>query len=263
MAGIENIKVIVAAHKPYPMPADTLYLPVLAGARQHDEKMYTPDDTGENISKKNPNYCELTALYWAWKNLETDRLGLCHYRRYFMGTGAFSANGKEFRILGAGDAAELLEEYDVILPKKRNYYIETTYSQYAHAHHRADLDTTRQIILEKCPEYLKDFDRLMEKTEGHKFNMFLMKRRLLDRYCTWLFGILFELEKRLDISHYSANDARVFGFVAERLLDVWLDRNGIGYCELSVVNCESQNWPKKGAAFLGRRLKGRLRGNRR
>jgi hypothetical protein len=109
------------------------------------------------------------------------------------------------------------------LPAKRNYFIETTYSQYAHAHHAIDLDATRSIISGKYPGFLAAFDKTMKSTKGHRFNMAVMKRPLFDDYCAWLFDILFELERRLDISSYSPYDARVFGFVAERLLDVYIE----------------------------------------
>ena len=249
-----NIALLVASHKEYDMPDDPMYMPIWVGARINPSKNYTPDNTGENISRKNKNYCELTAIYWAWKNLESDYIGLCHYRRYFKGKKRFPVNGKQIEILSKDETESLLDKYDVILPRKRNYYIETTYSQYVHAHHRIDLDTTRQIIEELYPEYVEMFDKLMNKTAGHKFNMFIMRRDIFDNYCDWLFSILFELERRLDISGYSVNDARVFGFVAERLLDVWIETNGISYGELPLVNCESQNWPKKGAAFLKRKF---------
>ena len=93
----------------------------------------------------------------------------------------------------------------------------------------------------------------MRRRSGHRFNMFVMKKEIAQCYCTWLFAVLFELERRLDISHYSANDARVFGFVAERLLDVWLMQEGLPYRELPVLYTQPVNWLKKGTAFLHRK----------
>ena len=86
-----NIKIIVATHKKYWMPSDGIYLPVHVGAEgKFDDKGepldlgYTKDNTGDNISDKNKQFCELTGLYWAWKNLgEADYIGLAHYRRHF------------------------------------------------------------------------------------------------------------------------------------------------------------------------------------
>ena len=249
-----KIQIVVATHKAYWMPEDPVYLPVQVGAEGREPLGYTPDNTGDNISGKNPHYCELTGLYWAWKNLEADAVGLAHYRRHF-------SNGKHFgdkrnRVISGTEIEFCLKEADVLLPRPRHYWIETNYSQYAHAHHAADLDTTREIIVERCPDYLAAFDASMKRTRGHRFNMFIMRRKLLEEYCTWLFDILFELERRLDISSYSANDSRVFGFVSERLLDVWLETKRVPCQELPYVFLENQNWLKKGAAFLRRKWRG-------
>ena len=249
-----NIRIIVAAHKPYWMPADGMYLPLQVGAEGKPSIGFTPDNTGEQISGKNPNYCELTGLYWAWKNLEADYVGLAHYRRHF--SNGRRTGPKEERVIRQSELEPLLAGQEVLLPKPRNYWIETNYSQYAHAHHAADLDTTREILSERYPEYLKAFDESMKRTRGHRFNMLIMTKPKLDAYCEWLFDVLFELEKRLDISGYSANDQRVFGFVSERLLDVWIETNGLSYRELPYVFMESQNWWKKGTAFLYRRISG-------
>ncbi len=213
---------------------------------------FTPDNTGDNISEKNKNYCELTALYWAWKNLDADFIGLVHYRRYF-------SNGKllkrkEARILSEAELQKALDRCGILLPKPRNYWIETNYSQYAHAHHAIDLDTTREILRERYPAYIKAFDASMQRTVGHRFNMFVMSQESLCAYCNWLFDVLFELEKRLDISAYSPYDARVFGFVAERLLDIWIETNRVPYMEMPVLNTESQHWIRKGTAFIKRKI---------
>ena len=239
------MRIVVAAHKPYRMPADFRYLPLQVGAAGKPDIGFRRDDEGENISARNANWCELTGLYWAWKNLKADAVGLVHYRRHFQGARGI-ATGEEI--------AALLEKSDAVLPRKRNYFIETTRSQYAHAHHAEDLDVTRTILVERHPEYVKAFDAAMASTKGHRFNMFVMKRPQFDAYCKWLFDVLFELEKRLDISSYSPYDARVFGFVAERLLDVWIVTKGICFAELPVLHLESQHWPRKIVNFLRRKF---------
>lgn len=244
---------IVAAHKPYWMPEDPVYLPVQVGAKGKDGLGFQRDDEGENISGKNPYYCELTGLYWAWKNLKADCLGLVHYRRYFS---KGKAGEKKQRILNKTEIENKLKETDIILPKPRHYWIETNYYQYVHAHHAEDLDQTRRIIRKKYPEYLPAYDESMNKRSGHRFNMFIMKRELLDEYCAWLFDILFELEKTLDISAYSKNDQRVFGFVGERLLDVWINTKKLRYQNCSYVFLENQNWLVKGGRFLKRWFNG-------
>ena len=251
-----KIVVLIACHKPYELPQDACYLPVEVGAALHDREIpgLTPDNTGDNISAKNKSYCELTGLYWAWKNLDADYIGLVHYRRYF--SNGHILQSKKARILSGEALRKELSKCDVLLPKPRHYWIETNYSQYAHAHHAIDLDTTRVILAERHPDYLPAFDASMKRAVGHRFNMFVMRCDLLDAYCTWLFDVLFELEKRTDVSAYSDYDARVFGFVAERLLDVWIETNHIPYAELPVLNTENQHWLRKGARFVMRKLAG-------
>ena len=246
-----NIKTIVATHKEYRMPTDPLYLPMQAGRAIHPALPYLGDNTGDNISGKNAGFSELTCLYWAWKNLDADAIGLCHYRRHFAGK---RLGRKWERILTLQRAETLLREVPVILPEKRNYFIETGYTQYIHAHHKNDLTITQEIIAEHCPEYMEAFEKTLNRTTGHRFNMLVMRRDLLDRYCAWLFDILFELEKRLDISDYTEYDKRVFGFVGERLLDVWIETNQVEYLECPVIHMEPQHWLVKGSDFLHRKL---------
>jgi len=255
----KDIKIMVAMHKPYRVAGDDIYYPVHVGAAGKDrfrvdaahEIMH--DDEGDNISARNPNFCELTGLYYMWKNVPSDYLGLSHYRRYF-------AQGKskdKWSMIAGREAMEKrLHKADVILPVKRNYFIETNYSQYVHAHHEEDLKMTRKIIKKKYPEYLEAYDKSMKRTWGHRFNMFVMRRDIADEYCQWLFDILFELEKHLDISGYSANDARVFGFISERLLDPWIETNDLSYEEMPVVFMEDLNWFVKGGNFLKRKFFG-------
>lgn len=252
-----DIKIIVATHKEYRMPQDKMYLPVHAGRAVSINNLsnYAGDDTGENISAKNKNYCELTCLYWAWKNLQADYIGLSHYRRHF----SMNSKKDKWQRIASGEYIEkLLESYDVILPKKRNYFIETTYQQYIHAHNKQDLDKTEEILEEFYPQYISEYKNVMDSTKGHRFNMMIMKKDIFDSYCEWLFDILFKLEERLDISVYTDNDKRVFGFVSERLLDVWIEtqqkETNFKYTELPVVNMEKQNWLKKGTNFIKRKV---------
>lgn len=167
------------------MPKDSVFLPIQVGANLHPALGYIPDNTGDNISAKNPNYCELTALYWAWKNLDCEYIGLCHYRRYFGHTvPAKDIKKKKEAIFTKADYENLLTKYDVILPKKRNYYIETVRSQYEHAHFKKDLDEVEKIIAEKYPGYSEAFTRVMNRRKLYILNMFVMKKSLFDEYCT-------------------------------------------------------------------------------
>ena len=259
---MKNIKILVATHKKYQMPKDDIYMPIQVGKEGKEDIGYTPDNTGDNISSKNAFYCELTGLYWAWKNLDANYIGLCHYRRHFT---CFKrvpkTENKKFEILLNRDQIEkLLQDTDIILPKKRNYYIENLYDHYKHTMHIETLDETRKIIEEQSPEYLKEFDKLHKRTSAHMFNMFVMKKEHLDNYCGWMFKILFELEKRIDPKRYDSFHARYLGRISELLLDVWINTNDIKYKEVKVIDMQNVNWLKKGAAFLKAKFVGKKYG---
>ncbi|MCH4059446.1 MAG: DUF4422 domain-containing protein [Pediococcus pentosaceus] len=248
-----KIKVMVAAHKEFPMPENKdLYMPVLVGATKNYKEGidYQRDDEGKNISLKNPNFNELTAVYWAWKNLDADAIGLVHYRRLF------SKGGKREldNILNRNDIESLLGKAPIILPKKRNYYIETNYSHYVHAHHKEPLDETRKVIQKNYPKYLNVFDSVMKQKSAHMFNMFIMKNKEFKQYASWLFDILFEVEKNIDISDYSVQEARVFGYISELLLDVWIETNNKKYIETNWIQIGDRKLIPKALNFIKRKF---------
>ena len=245
---MKDIKIIVAAHKKYQMPKEKIYIPLQVGAEGKEDLGYKKDNEGENISEKNAYYCELTGIYWAWKNLKADYIGLVHYRRYFSNNK--KSKNKFENILKRKEIENILDNVDVVLPKKRNYYIENLYSHYEHTMYVEPLDEAGKIIEEKYPKYMKEFNKLKKRTSAHMFNMFIMKKEILDEYCKWLFDILFELEKRCNPKQYSKFHARYLGRVSELLLDVWINTNGIKYEEVKVIDMENVNWIKKGSAFF-------------
>lgn len=256
------IRIIVAAHKKYWMPDDGMYFPLHVGKNSGKSIGYQGDDTGDNISCKNPNYCELTGVYWAYKNLSADYIGLVHYRRYFSARPLWYRiiHGKKSSILTLPEAMAILKDYDVILPRKRRYYIETNKSHYDHAHNAIDLEKAGLIIKEKYPDYGSCFDAVMNRTSAHMFNMFVMSRPVFDEYCAFLFDVLGELEGKIDTSGYNKYEARVYGFISERLLDVFIEAKKFRYKELPAMFIEKQNWFAKIWRFLVRKVSGGARG---
>lgn len=243
-------------HKKYWCPSDVVYTPIQVGFADDlsipERGVLVRDNTGDNISDRNASYCELTAVYWVWKNVTgLDYVGFDHYRRHFC---LKKTRDKKNSVITGQQLEKLVASDVVILPQKRHYWIETNYSQYVHAHHEIDLMKTREILAEKYPDYLAPYDRIMKKTSGHRFNMFIMPWNIFCEYCAWLFDILFELEKRLDISSYSQYDARVFGFIGERLLDVYLDKNAIKTKEIPYVFMDDEKWGRKIINFLKRKI---------
>jgi hypothetical protein len=243
------------------MPDDPMYLPVFCGAtlRKPEEipKGYQRDDEGDNISAKNPNYCELTSLYWAWKNLppEVEAIGLCHYRRHFSAKGllGYKLAGKWESILTTPQAEKVLENADVALPNKRWYYIETIWNQYVHAHHQAELELTRDYVRKQSDMYAAAWDKVMSARSVHLFNMAIMRRDVLNQYLPWVFDVLGHVEEKLDISGYDAFEARVFGRISERLLDVWLMTNGVKVAGVREMHMEKQDWIAKVGNLIQRK----------
>ena len=241
-----SYEIYVVSHKDIRMPEGNIYIPVQVGPAKDDFSGFVRDNTGENISEKNPNYCELTAQYWAWKNRKADVKGLVHYRRLFSKgkrmLGA-SLEKKYENILDEKTLVDIMEKHDAILPKKRNYYIETLWSHYEHSHKIEGLEETRKVIAEKYPDYLIKFDEVMKRRSAHMFNMIIAKDKVFSAYSEWLFDVLGEVEKRVDISGYSVSEARIFGYISELLMDVWIEQNQIDYVELPVMLC-MLNYPK-------------------
>lgn len=248
-----DIKILVASHKKSWMPSDDMYLPIHVGkAKSNTEFGYVGDDTGENISVKNPVYCELTAIYWAWKNLKSEYIGLVHYGRMFSEKSAAWKTEEQRRelVLRRQSLEKYLSENDVLLPKKRNYYIESLYSHYAHTHGEEQLKITKSVIQEICPEYLNAFDVALGRKRGHMFNMFIMKKNYFDAYCQWLFPILEAVESKVDMTRMSAFEKRFVGRLSELLLNVWIEKNDIAYRELSWIYMRKVNYIEKIKGFL-------------
>lgn len=247
------MKILVAAHKPYQMPVDKLYQPVMVGAALHEDipAGYVPDNTGQNMSDMNPFYNELTALYWAKYNLQDeDIIGLMHYRRYF----GRKASHDLRDILTESDIREALASADVLLPKQRNYYIESQKDHYFNAHNHEPYLVMREVIEEKYPTYLAAFDAMGASKKAHLFNMSIMRQADFQAYTDFMFGVLQEVEARIPYRDYEGQERRVFGFLSERLMDTWVNTQNKRVAEFALVTTEKTNWVDKVTQFLKRKF---------
>lgn len=261
-----TVKIIIATHKKYTMPEDSMYFPLHVGAegKKNDDGSeldlgYTKDNTGDNISELNSSFCELTGLYWAWKNIKEDYIGLAHYRRHF--SIRKKSTDPFVNVMTSEELKPLLGKYKVFVPNKRKYYIESLYSHYSHTHYASQLDATRKVIHERYPEYLDSYDKVVKHTYGYMFNMMIMDRKLMNDYCEWLFCILFELRNRIDMTELSAFQGRYYGRISEIIFNVWLnyqiESGRLKKSEIKEIPCihmEKINWRKKGTAFLKAKL---------
>lgn len=207
---------------------------------------YANDNVGDNISFKNPNFCELTGLYWIWKNGQEEKkdiTGLIHYRRYYttrIQDFLYTYFGRMPTVLPYEIIENNLTKYDVILPVSEKI-CKTVKQSYAIAHNEEDLELTRKSILKICPEYLESFDKVMKSHSYYYANMIICKKEIMDLYSEWLFSILFDLEEKIDIDKYTDSyQKRVFGFLSERLLHVWVVHNDLRIKEFPVFNTEER-----------------------
>lgn len=242
------MRVFIAAHKLFKTkPSYNEYVPINTGAAFHPDLPYIRDNTGDNISLKNKSYCELTALYWAWKNTSDDISGLVHYRRYFVTWTGYVLKlltGKNCCFLSPKQIRQGLGKCDIIVStishdwNKKMPIIDS----FSISHNRRDMLAAREGISELFPEYLQTFDDVIMTGElFYPANMFIARREILESYCAWLFPVLQYVEDRIDISAYDDYQKRVFGFISERLLYVWIRHNNLRVMERHVINTEDRS----------------------
>ncbi len=255
------MKIIVCYHKKSDIFANEILTPLLCGAsrkKKEDIESFaslcasvgaTPrlDNEGENISQENRYFCELTGLYWAWKNLpDEDYLGLFHYRRMldFTRNSQKSSDIKKLSNLadfGLDEASlrKCVAEFDIVLPVG---HFDELYKHYGNFHYVRDLDVALSYIEEKFPQ-MHVSDYFTSRQVNSFANIFVAKRELFGEYCEWLFDILFYLKERLDYKNYNAYQSRIFGFFGELLLNAWIDHKKrenpnlkIGYFSMLNIN---------------------------
>jgi len=213
----QKVKILVACHKPDSVYEDDVYTPIHVGRAisKCTDKMHDMigDDTGENISKKNPMYCELTAQYWAWKNLNNvEYVGLCHYRRYFE---TQVTNDNIDKLLGI--------HYDVILavPLIEHGCMGVRLQK---ATCMEDVYILMHVLKKVSPDFYLTAKRFLNGNICIPYNMFVMRKNLFDRFACWQFFILEEMEKHIRLSGYTRM-RRIYGYMAEMLLPIWCEHN--------------------------------------
>lgn len=227
-----------------------IYVPVRCGA-VYDKRtsQIKGDNTGENISEKRNSYCELTVLYWAWKNETADYIGLCHYRRFLSFAESFekselaTSEHNNGCIVEQFLDSETIEKHSLINEKRiesvlngvdaifmepislKNSKCESNYDAIKNApawHNVKDFKIMLDVIKEKYPEMLDITEKYMYKYQySYLYNCFIMKKDIFNEFCSWLFDVLQEIENRIDIEYYTQNQYRTIGTIAERLVGIW------------------------------------------
>ena len=207
--GVQSkLKIFVACHKPFDVISSDVYTPIHVGRAisQYQKEMagMIGDDTGDNISDKNPYYSEMTAMYWAWKNChDAEFLGLAHYRRYF---------DYDFAI---NDVDNLFADgTDVLMagPRFRHYNRWNFLKTFVSAE---DLAIMQMVVMKLYPEYYATMTSYANDYLDYPFNMMICHRELFCKYAEWIFSILFECEKYVKLSPYS-RARRIYGYIRFR-----------------------------------------------
>lgn len=241
-----NIKIYVVCHKASYVPKNVYLYPIQVGVSLSKNKFegMIHDNEGDNISDRNKMYCELTAQYWAWKNVDADYYGFFPYCRYFTFNPSIICNDERGDIVydKISDAAlkeikldptsmkNIITQYDVVSVRGGQYpqtQEEDLHRDIYHEYgvvpfrHQKDLDITLKILKQKYPEFSETADEYMESNIAYEHNMFIMKKEIYRKYCEWLFDILFEVEKHIDTTWYSVEEYRVMEYLAERLYGIY------------------------------------------
>lgn len=251
---MNKMKILVAYHKEDCMPREDVFLPIQVGKAISSTNLgIQGDDDGENISTKNPYYCELTAMYWAWKNLKgVDIIGLCHYRRYFdfhhqcrpvFSYTSFSSDdfyNLDFSV--NNQIIKRVKDGGIVVARAESLRC-TLRQNYCEFHISEDIRTLESILNKIWDEkYKQSYYKVVEYGyKIHPYNMFLMRWEDFDAYCKWLFPLLEQVEQSIDISSHSTYQKRIYGFMAERLLNVWLDAEKKYVIESPVILIKENN----------------------
>lgn len=219
--------VYVATHAQSINQFDSYEVPIQTGAALSDA-ILSPirDNTGDNISTQNRTFCELTALYWIWKNDHHAIKGLSHYRRRFITT--------------AERIETALTSHDLILPPPY-YFRDSLLNEYRKFHIFSDLERVTQIAESLTPDIHPILCRVMESNQLFPYNMWIAPEAIWNDYCEWLFQILFLAEKEIDLTGRTPYQQRVFGFLSERLFNVYIAYKKLTYDICPVRIPETQN----------------------
>ena len=224
---MSQIRIYTMTHKKFTPPTDPVYVPLQVGRALHEDLGYPSDDTGDHISDLNPYYGELTGVYWVWKNDRTsDIIGICHYRRYFL--------NEQGELLKAADYERLLADADVITSDIVTDNAHTNEENFARAHTPEDMQIIGETIKRIYPEDYESFQQVMQDSGCCYGNLMVTKRALFEEYCTWLFTILVEAADKLTLTGRDEYHTRLFGFLSEVLLQVWIRARGLRQCPCKI-----------------------------
>lgn len=236
----DDIEIYTVTHRVFEPLKNPIYYPIFAGkTSDNDMRIQGDADGDDNIACYNKYINECTSLYWIWKNSKAQIIGLTHYRRYIAYTSFWDDN--ERNVLNPSVIRKLLKKYDMLVlpgygdfPSSIGEHLKQTVNKKAF---EVVYEGIRTIVAKKYPEYSDDFDSYFNGFYTHKCNMFVATKVLADEYCKWLFGIILEACEKFSLlmDEYDSYSCRMIGFMAERLLTLWIKHNHIRVKELQLL----------------------------
>lgn len=223
-----SCEILVAAHKKFNyINFDDCYKVIQVGSTNNQNKLpYLHDDSYDNISKLNSTYCELTALYWGWKNIHSDIKGLCHYRRY-PAHHIYSLNQRK-NVLHETEIQYLLQHNDILIPKPEYRTLELSwYPSDKDLQHDRPYMYTKKAVAELCPEYLPAVEQFYHGNTISPLNILIARSDVYNAYCAWLFPLADRITEMLEAD--GGVPKREIGFITERFLSIWLLANKDSY----------------------------------
>ena len=254
-----STKILVFYHKPAPLLKDNVFIPIhlgrkLACLESKDGKMNSleyqwmldnmiGDDTGDNISELNRKFCELTGIYWAWKNYDKlgnpDYIGFMHYRRHlsFNETQKFYITPKDAVWINHNRLTEnyklshnlygnfidnFVKDYDIVTDKSFSH---NPYQHFQTANknlHIEDYNEAMNIMENKFPFMREAIKKYNTGVESYFCNLFIMKKEDFFDYVKILFDTLFELDKNIDYTNYSIQEQRSVAFISEWITGIYI-----------------------------------------
>lgn len=201
---------------------------------------YLSDNMGDNISHLNLYLNELTGIYWVWKNIKVPIVGFCHYRRFF--TESENDDFSYDKILSKQKIIEYLKDYDMLIGK---YTFTNTIQKeinYTMCNKQIiDTITTvlKKYILQLYPQYIFNFDKVMNSYWCYRCHLFITRNYILDAYCKWLYSFLIdatnEILELIDLKNKNFSNRRAIAYVIERMLTVWLSNQNLKLKEFTIM----------------------------
>lgn len=252
------MKVYVVTHEPISIDLPPDYELFQVGAAVNGAFCEHNDAVGEdNISVKNPNYCELTAAYWIWKNdHENDIVGLMHYRRFL--TRSILSNSIK-HLIDENTVIRNLRKYDFLAPKRMEMIPNVKKQMLDGAVRHESFDILEQVVCDLYPDYKSAFTRVFYGSKTYICNIFIARKKDCDEYYSWLFSIFDEMEKYVDMSGYSTQEQRLYGYLSERLFTVYAIKNNKRVKEFRMLTLPGHSFAKRIINGLKNKLKNKLK----